>query len=108
MTDRGIRRFKAMDEYPRLIEMAKADMLARDETTTSFNHNMKYLERASIPEQMLEPLMNGNEIMQECKLKPGPMVGVIRNALLKAQVSGDVADIDSAKAFVRQYAESME
>ena len=107
MTDRGIRRFMAMDEYPRLIEMAKADMLARDGSTTSFNHNMKYLERAAIPEQMLEPLLNGNEIMQECKLKPGPQVGVIRDALLKAQVAGDVTDLESAKAFVRHHAETL-
>lgn len=104
MTDRGIRRFMALDEYPRLIEMAKADMLARDEPMTSFNHNMKYLERASIPEQMLEPLLNGNEIMQECRLNPGPMVGVIRDALLKAQIAGDVTDLESAKNFVQNYA----
>lgn len=107
MTDRGIRRFMSLDEYPRLIEMAKADMLARDESGTSFNHNIKYLERASIPEKMLEPLLNGNEIMQECKLKPGPMVGVIRDALLKAQIAEDVTDLESAKAFVQNYAKSI-
>ncbi len=107
MTDRGIRRFMSLDEYPRLIEMARADMVARDEPTTSFNHNQKYLERASIPEQMLEPLLNGNEIMQECRLKPGPMVGIIRDALLKAQIAGDVTDADSARDFVRNHAKTV-
>lgn len=45
MTDRGIRRFKALDEYPRLIAMSRADIQARDGSYTSFNHNMKYLDR---------------------------------------------------------------
>ena len=77
LTDRGIRRFKALDEYPRLIAMSRADIQARDGSYTYFNHNMKYLERAETPEQMLEPLLNGNEIMSETKLAPGPLVGVI-------------------------------
>ena len=107
MTDRGIRRFMALDEYPRLIEIAKADIQARDDVYTSFNHNMKYLNRAETPEQMLEPLLNGNEIMQEARLKPGPLVGLIRDALLQAQIAGDVTDVESAKLFVKKYAEGI-
>ena len=104
MTDRGIRRFKALDDYPRLIAMARADLKARDGILTSFNHNMKYLDRAETPEQMLEPLLNGNEIMSETKLSPGPLVGIIRDALLQAQIAGEVTDVESAVAFVRDYA----
>ncbi|MBQ7738121.1 MAG: HD domain-containing protein [Desulfovibrionaceae bacterium] len=105
MTDRGIRKFKALEEYPRLIAMAKADIKAREDKYTSFNHNMKYLARAETPEQMLEPLLNGNEIMKEINLAPGPLVGSIRDALLKAQISGDVTDRATAVAFVKKYAE---
>ena len=104
MTDRGIRRFKALDEYPRLIAMARADLESREDSYTSFNHNMKYLDRADTPEQMLEPLLNGNQIMTETKLAPGPLVGMIRDALLQAQIAGEVTDLDSAKAFVQEYA----
>ena len=104
LTDRGIRRFKALDEYPRLIAMASAEVKARDGSSTSFNHNMKYLERADTPEQMLEPLLNGNEIMEETRLRPGPLVGILREALLQAQIAGDVTDAESARAFVRAYA----
>ncbi len=106
MTDKGIRRFMALDEYPRLIEMARADIQARDEVYTSFNHNMKYLSRAATPEQMMEPLLNGNEIMQATRLAPGPMVGRHRDELLKAQIAGDVTDVESALAFVKDYAET--
>lgn len=104
MTDKGIRGFKSLSDYPRLIAMARADLKSRNGILTSFNHNMRYLDRAETPEQMLEPLLNGNEIMTETKLAPGPMVGVIREALLQAQIAGDVTDITSAIQFVRQYA----
>lgn len=104
MTDRGIRRFKALGETDRLIAMARADLQARDDSFTSFNHNIKYLGRAETPEQLLEPLLNGNEIMRETMLEPGPLVGIIRDALLEAQQSGDVEDRETAVEFVRAYA----
>lgn len=105
LTDRGIRRFKALDEYPRLIEMTRADIKAREGSYTYFNHNRKYLTRAETPEQMLEPLLNGNLIMEVTKLPPGPMVGVIRDALLRAQIAGEVENVQSAVEFVRSYAQ---
>ncbi len=105
LTDRGIRKFKALDEYPRLIEMCRADIKARDGSYTYFNHNMKYLNRAETPEQMLEPLLNGNEIMAQTSLSPGPLVGVLRDALLQAQIAGEVENIDDAIAFVKNYAQ---
>lgn len=104
MTDRGIRRFKALGETQRLIAMARADLRARDDSFTSFNHNMKYLDRAETPERLLEPLLNGNEIMRETSLCPGPLVGDIRDALLQAQKTGQVIDRESAIIFVKQYA----
>ncbi len=104
MTDRGIRRFRAMGETARLIAMARADLLSREDSFTSFNHNMKYLGRAEMPEQLLEPLLNGNEIMEVTNLSPGPQVGTIRDALLEAQQNGLIADREGAIDFVRGYA----
>ncbi|MHC1791126.1 HD domain-containing protein [Solidesulfovibrio sp.] len=103
LTDRGIRRFKALDQYPRLIEMARADIKSVGGTYKEFNHNMKMLERTETPEEMLEPLLNGAQIMQLLGLKPGPAVGIIRDALLKAQISGDVTSRDDAERFLRDY-----
>ncbi len=105
LTDRGIRRFKAIDEYPRLIEMTRADIKSRNGSYTYFNHNLKYLERAETPEQMLEPLLNGNEIMQHTALPPGPAIGMMRDALLQAQIAGEVEDTQGAIDFVRAYAQ---
>ncbi|MEW5774432.1 MAG: HD domain-containing protein [Thermodesulfobacteriota bacterium] len=103
LTDRGIRRFKALDEYPRLIELFRADLKARGAKYTEFNHNMKMLGRADAPEETLEPLLNGNEIMEFTGLKPGPSVGLIREALLKAQIAGDVNSIPEAVEYVQRY-----
>ena len=108
MTDRGIRRFRAVGENQRLIAMSRADLQAREDSFTSFNHNMKYLGRAETPEQMLEPLLNGNEIMEETNLSPGPLVGSIRDALLEAQKAGIVVDRESALQFVRESARQAE
>ncbi len=104
LNDRGIRRFKALDEYPRLIEMARAAIKASTGNYAAFNHNLKQLERTEVPEEMLEPLLNGNEIMDFASIRPGPMVGRIRQALLQAQIAGDVGSVPEAVQFVMQYA----
>ncbi|TVR00968.1 MAG: HD domain-containing protein [Desulfovibrionales bacterium] len=103
LTDRGIRRFTALDDYPRLIEIARADIKARNGAYKEFNHNMKMLERAEIPEEALEPLLNGHEIMDFAEIKPGPAVGLIREALLQAQIAGEVTSVPDAVEFVRTY-----
>lgn len=104
LTDKGIRRFKALNEYPRLIEMARADIKARNGNYTEFNHNVKMLERADIHEDMIEPLLNGHEIMIHTQVKPGPSVGLIRDALLQAQIAGDVTSVAEAQDFAKRYA----
>lgn len=101
MTDQAIRKFSALNETERLIAMARADILSRDDSFTSFNHNLKYLERAETPRQLLEPHLNGNEIMKVANLSPGRNVGVIRDSLLAAQKAGEVANRAEAEAFVR-------
>ena len=62
------------------------------------------LERGDTPEEALEPYLNGRDIMLATGLQPGPTVGIIRDALLKAQIAGDVTGIEEAKAFVVRYA----
>lgn len=104
LTDRGIRRFRELPDTDRLIEMARANLKSQhDGNYTNFNHNLKYLERGDTPERMLEPLLNGNEIMEFTGFPPGPEVGIIRTALLDAQIRGEVTDAAAAVAFVKSY-----
>jgi poly(A) polymerase len=103
LTDKGVRRFQALDEYPRLIEMVRADIKARNGSYAAFNSNLKNLERVAVSGEMMEPLLNGNEIMDFTGLKPGPAVGIIRNALQQAQIAGDVTSVPEAVEFVCRY-----
>lgn len=104
LTDKGMRRLKAIDEYPRILEMVRADIKARNGSYREFNHNLKMLERGDTPEEALEPFLNGRDIMLATGLQPGPTVGIIRDNLLKAQIAGDVTGVEEAKAFVVRYA----
>ncbi len=103
LTERGARRFMALEEYPRLIEINRADIKAREGNYTNFNHNMKLLEKAKTPEEMSEPLLNGNEIMDFTGLRPGPAIGILRDALLKAQIEGLVSSVPEAVDFVMSH-----
>lgn len=47
------------------------------------------------------PLLKGNEIAEELDLKPGPVIGQLLQALLEAQVTGDVTSRDEAFDFIR-------
>ena len=103
LTDKGIRRLRSLDEYPRIMEMVRADIKARGGSWREFNHNLKMAERANIPEDEIEPLLDGNQIMTITGLKPGPSIGIIREALLKAQIVDGVATEEQAEAFVLAY-----
>jgi len=105
LTDKGIRKLRALDEYPRVMEMVRADIKARGGSWREFNHNLKMAERADIPEDEIEPLLDGNRIMELSKLKPGPAIGKIRDTLLKAQIANDVRSLEEAEQFVLNYVE---
>ena len=60
---------------------------------------------ADIREELLEPLLNGKQIMDLAGIKPGPAVGLIRDNLLQAQIAGDVNTIEEAERFVLAYRE---
>ncbi len=103
LTDKGIRRLRGLDEYPRIMEMVKADIKARDGSWREFNHNLKMAERADIPEEEIEPFLDGNQIMVISKLKPGPTIGKIRDSLLKAQIEDEISTVEEAEQFVLDY-----
>ena len=104
MTDRGIRQFLELPGTQRIIELSRAIIEATTEGNyTNFNHNLKYMERGDKPLAMLEPLLNGNEIMEHTNLPPGPDIGVMREALLNAQILGKVQCSDEAIEFVKSF-----
>ena len=79
-------------------------------TTTIVNKNINaltkllndYLEmRKDI--KPLEKLLDGRDIMELLKIKQGPQLGEIINALKEAQISGNVTTKEEAINFVIEY-----
>jgi hypothetical protein len=55
------------------------------------------------PEEIISPpvLLNGNELMQQFDLKPGPQVGRLLEMVREAQAAGELNDRSQAFAFLR-------
>lgn len=105
MADRGIHKFLEIMDKERLIELSRAQIKATpDGNYTNFNHNIKYMDRGEQPLQKLKPFLNGNEIMECTKLAPGRIIGDLREALLNAQICGDVNNREEAIEFVKNNA----
>ena len=47
------------------------------------------------------PLINGDELMKELELEPGPMVGYLLEAIREAQINHEVHDKDEATNLVK-------
>jgi poly(A) polymerase len=60
-----------------------------------------YLEK---PQESVEPprLLDGNDIMREYDIQPGPAVGEVLEAIREAQATGEVTDRKTAIAFGRK------
>ncbi len=115
VTDKAFMKFyRKMEGYViDLIILAMADRLsARGEKITEdiVNKNINaltkllndYLEmRKNI--KPLEKLLDGRDIMELLKIKQGPQLGKIINALKEAQISGNVTTKEEAINFVIEY-----
>jgi tRNA nucleotidyltransferase/poly(A) polymerase len=63
-----------------------------------------YFER---PEEIISPprLLDGNEVMRELNLQPGPRVGAAMEAIREAQATGKVSNREEAITFGRKWLE---
>lgn len=48
-------------------------------------------------------LLSGEQVMQDLHLSPGPDVGAILLALKEAQLRGEIADVEQARAFIKSH-----
>ena len=49
------------------------------------------------------PLIDGDRLMAEFGLRPGPQIGVLLEGLREAQAAGEVTDADDALAWLTQH-----
>ncbi len=58
-----------------------------------------------IPQDIVapDPLLNGHDLINEFGLKPGPQIGKLIEIVREAQAAGEVNDLESARALIREY-----
>lgn len=106
-TPRGLARLArdAGEELPLLVLHAACDALgsgAKSGTARWKRLRGVLVSLAQLKERRrpARPLLDGNEAMRLSGLAPGPALGALLNALVEAQLAGEVEDAEQARAFV--------
>jgi tRNA nucleotidyltransferase/poly(A) polymerase len=59
-------------------------------------------DRIELPDYTMKPLLTGDEIASIAGIDPGPRVGVLKRALLEAELDGRVMTREEAEHFIRK------
>jgi tRNA nucleotidyltransferase/poly(A) polymerase len=60
-------------------------------------------DRIEFPDFAIKPLLSGDEIARISNIEPGPRVGILKRALLEAELEGRVTNREDAEQFVRTF-----
>jgi len=116
-SDSGVRRllFEAGDDIDDLMTLCEADI-----TTRSAERKKRYLENFKRVREKLQlveekdqlrnfqPPIDGREIIEAFSLKPGPEIGLLKNAIKEAILEGEIPnEREAAWKFVYQKAKSL-
>lgn len=114
VTDSAIRRllFEAGDDIDALMTLCRADITSKNkEKVTRFLRNFEAVERkmAEVEEKdrirNFQPPVSGDEIIRMFNLKPGPVIGELKEMIKEAILEGRIRnDRDEALAFLLEKA----
>ncbi|AAC07883.1 HDIG domain-containing metalloprotein [Aquifex aeolicus] len=96
------------DIAPHLFLLSIADAMAsgdEEEDIKALMETIAELEsfnRNEMKEEIQKPLLNGDEIMEILGIKPGKIVGILKKALLEAQIDGKVETKEEAIEFIKR------
>jgi tRNA nucleotidyltransferase/poly(A) polymerase len=60
-------------------------------------------DRIAFPDFAIKPLLTGDEIAAIANIEPGPRVGILKRALLEAELEGRVTNREDAEQFIRTF-----
>ena len=99
VTDSAVRRLlsDAGDDIDDLMTLCEADITSKNEVKKKiFLENFRMVRekltdlKKKDHDRLLQPVIDGNEIMQLFHLKPGPQVGILKQTLKKAVLRNQV------------------
>lgn len=99
VTDSAIRRliYDAGDDIDDLMMLCRADITSKnDRRVKRYNKNFDYVEQKIVEVEEKDRLrkwknpVDGNEIMEALNIKPGPVIGDIKDAIKEAVLEGEI------------------
>ncbi|NGP75208.1 HD domain-containing protein [Balneolaceae bacterium YR4-1] len=99
VTDSAIRRliYDAGDDIDDLMTLCRADITSKnDRRVKKYNKNFDYVEKKIVEVEEKDKLrkwtnpVDGNEIMEALGIKPGPVIGEIKDEIKEAILEGDI------------------
>jgi putative nucleotidyltransferase with HDIG domain len=117
VSDSAIRRlvFEAGDDLDDLFRLCRADVTTRDKRRAARyieNFDQVQARIAEVEEldrlRSWQPPLSGEDIMAIYGLRPGPQVGVLKNAIRDAILDGEIPNSrEAAEAFLHQHADRL-
>ncbi len=92
----------ADDSWPQMLELLRADELARGSSTQTFEHLKQRASEICKDRISPPPWVTGDDL-HALGLKPGPHFGRILQAVYRAQLSEEIATRDEALRHVREW-----